>query len=93
MSCQSTWNTTDGGPCFFRPTNSLHSDNPMYKTVGTKYRAVQDCVENDKNYPNNWGLGRRVKAFFEIPKRSTQKENSLYTLSEIKIHIVCDFIG
>ena len=39
------WNTTDGGPCFFRPTGVWNSDNPIYDPSYTGEKNVWPCAD------------------------------------------------
>ena len=39
------WNTTDGGPCFFRPTGVWNHDNPIYNPSYTGEKNVWPCAD------------------------------------------------
>ena len=54
-----TWDTEDGGPCFFRPSHSSHIDNPIYKTIKENW-PLKECIESNNKAP---GLGRKVRVF------------------------------
>merc|ERR1719297_484603 len=49
-SCMYLWNTTEGGPCFLRPTGSKSADSPSPKTssnrclkeIDSDWKAVVD---------------------------------------------------
>ena len=59
-----TWDTAEGGPCFFRPTQLTQKDNPIYKNDKSKL-AVSSCVETNGKAA---GLGFKVRAFFSKKK-------------------------
>ena len=39
------WNTTDGGPCFFRPTGVWNHDSPIYDPSYTGEKNVWPCAD------------------------------------------------
>ena len=58
----STWDTEDGGPCFFRPTLIGHYDNPIYKTNKNNW-PLKECIKTN-NIP--LGLGQKVRVFLNV---------------------------
>ena len=54
-----TWDTEDGGPCFFRPSSINHIDNPIYKTNKEEW-PLGECIESNNKAQ---GLGRKVGVF------------------------------
>jgi len=46
VSCMYEWNTTDGGPCFFRPTGVWNHDSPIYDPSYTGEKNVWPCADH-----------------------------------------------
>ena len=45
------WNTDDGGPCFFRPTDVWSAENPSLNSPGD--RPVHECYNTDGEVDEN----------------------------------------
>ena len=63
-----TWDTEDGGPCFFRPARINHFDNPIYKTNKNNW-PLKECIETNEK-PQ--GKGRKVRVFLKNKSMNIQ---------------------